>query len=244
MKIDLSIIIPAYNPGPFLAGALESVLRDIDRACEIILIDDGSVEPFPGDFSDPRIRFIRHAENRGIAATQNRGLAEARGELVTFLDQDDLLLPDGVHWRREFLHRTGVDAVAGVIGGIIDGEGQYLGPVEDFYPGLASPPEYLTLDFFRSGREFSTAMWLYAFRRSLLEKVGEFDESLKVGTDRDYLFRLLEHAPIPVVPKPVLLRRLHENNLSGHRAGSRFVLNRRTIAEGFLVNLAYGINAK
>lgn len=96
--IKVSIIMPLYNAAPFVQGALESVLAQSYPYWELLVIDDASndasvtlVTEFMQE--DPRIRLLKFHENCGAAVARNRGLQEARGRYIAFLDSDDRWLP-------------------------------------------------------------------------------------------------------------------------------------------------------
>lgn len=96
-EVLVSVIVPCYNQGRFVGEALASVFGQTYARVEVILVDDGSTDdlqaalkPFAGRRS---LRVIRQ-ENRGLAAARNRGLAEAQGSLLQFLDADDWLDPE------------------------------------------------------------------------------------------------------------------------------------------------------
>ena len=94
----VSIIIPVYNVAPYLAEAMDSVIRQSYGNLEIIIIDDGSTDgsaEMCDDYArrDRRIRLI-HQENKGIGAARNLGLDIMNGEAVAFLDSDDAYDPD------------------------------------------------------------------------------------------------------------------------------------------------------
>lgn len=99
--MKVSVIIPCYNAERYLAQCLDSVLAQSERAIEVIVVDDGSKD---GTLSlanayaeaDDRVRVL-HQENAGVSAARNRGLECARGEWVTFVDGDDVLLPQALH---------------------------------------------------------------------------------------------------------------------------------------------------
>jgi glycosyltransferase involved in cell wall biosynthesis len=89
----VSVVIPAYNPGPFLASAVASVAAQTLKDWDIVVVDDGSIEsieelmrPFP---------FVRilHQQNQGQAMARNLGITQSVGKYVAFLDQDDLWVP-------------------------------------------------------------------------------------------------------------------------------------------------------
>ena len=95
---EISIIMPVYNSETFLYLAVESVKRQTMKEWELLLIDDGSSDA-SGRLcdayakEDARIR-VFHQENQGITKTRNRGIKEARGEFITFIDNDDELVED------------------------------------------------------------------------------------------------------------------------------------------------------
>lgn len=91
----VTVLMPVFNGAPYLAEALESVLRENIPDMEVLVFDDGSTDFSPeilARYDDPRLRVIRHA-NMGLAATLNKGIGLARGEYIARQDQDDLLLP-------------------------------------------------------------------------------------------------------------------------------------------------------
>ena len=95
MPPKVSVIIPAYNAAPYLAETLASVFAQSYPDYEIIVVDDGSTDDTLAvleQFAD-RITLIRKP-NGGPASARNAGLRQARGELLAFLDGDDLWLPD------------------------------------------------------------------------------------------------------------------------------------------------------
>ncbi|MDO4439422.1 MAG: glycosyltransferase family 2 protein [Eubacteriales bacterium] len=94
----ISIIIPVYNSEKYLADCLETVIAQTYAELEIIIVDDGSKDKsldIANKYAlrDSRIKVI-HKENGGVSSARNRGLAEAKGEFITFVDSDDKLAPD------------------------------------------------------------------------------------------------------------------------------------------------------
>lgn len=94
----LSIIIPVYNVAPYLRRCLSSVLSQIDEEAEVICVDDGSTDGSGAILDEmaagePRL-FVVHQENGGVSSARNRGLAEARGEYIAWIDSDDYVSED------------------------------------------------------------------------------------------------------------------------------------------------------
>ncbi len=94
----ISTVIPLYNMAPYIGRAISSVLNQTCPPDEIIVVDDGSSDDggkLVQNMKDSRIRYIMQ-DNQGVSAARNRGTAEARGELIAFLDADD-------YWKPRFL---------------------------------------------------------------------------------------------------------------------------------------------
>jgi glycosyltransferase involved in cell wall biosynthesis len=94
----VSVVIPAYNRAAVIGRALGSALRQTHTNLEIIVVDDGSTDATASvieDLYDPRVRYLRQA-NQGAPAARNRGIREASGEFVAFLDSDDEWHPEKI----------------------------------------------------------------------------------------------------------------------------------------------------
>jgi glycosyltransferase involved in cell wall biosynthesis len=104
----VSVIIPVYNPGQFLTEAIRSVIDQTYKRIEIIIVDDASTDDLENIvklFNDPRIIFIRHERNMGADAARKTGIHASCGEVIAFLDQDDLFHPEKIQAHIEFRER-------------------------------------------------------------------------------------------------------------------------------------------
>jgi len=91
----VSVVVPLFNKAPYAARCIESILKQDFPDFELIVVNDGSTdgsERIVANFSDPRVRLVNQA-NAGPGAARNRGMAEAEGEYIAFLDADDEWLP-------------------------------------------------------------------------------------------------------------------------------------------------------
>ena len=94
----ISIIVPLYNKEFCIKNTIESILNQSYTNLELIIINDGSTDcslQIASSISDNRIRII-NKPNEGVSATRNRGIKEAKGDYILFLDADDYLYPDGI----------------------------------------------------------------------------------------------------------------------------------------------------
>jgi glycosyltransferase involved in cell wall biosynthesis len=183
----VSVIIPAYNTAPFIAETLDSVFGQTFRDFEVIVINDGS--PDTGELElvlqlyMTRIRYIRQ-ENRGLSGARNVGVRLARGELLAFVDSDDIWMPDYLSAQVEFLdshpgvHASIADALLFGSGGEVVWRmlKQGTDPVLNFEQMLK-----------RKGGQLPSAM---VARRQRVLDIGMFDEQTRIGEDVEFCVRL------------------------------------------------------
>jgi glycosyltransferase involved in cell wall biosynthesis len=112
--IRVSVIIPLYNKAPWIRRSVDSVLSQSFRNFELIVVDDGSTDQSAlklASCNDQRLRLLTQ-ENLGPGAARNKGIAEARGELLAFLDADDEWLPDYLKVSVDLLDKMGGSVAA------------------------------------------------------------------------------------------------------------------------------------
>ena len=209
----VSVIIPAYNQSRYLGQAIRSVLAQTYASFEIIVVDDGSTDDtrqVATGFADARVRYV-HQLNRGLSAARNTGIRHARGELLTFLDSDDLFLEHKLATLVGALEKN--PALGLVAGGaiLIDEHGELVGEVFD--EGLPANLSDLLL-----GNPLHVGSVL--LRREWQERVGFFDETLRSYEDWDMWLRLARlGCPMGSVPRPVSFYRFHRDQMT--RIGSQ-----------------------
>lgn len=206
----VSVVIPVYNGEPFLRETLESVLSQTYKAIEIIAVNDGSTdgsERILSEYGD-RIRCIRQ-ENAGVAAARNRGIAEARGEWVAFIDQDDLW--DSRKLEAQFAAARGGDAVIHAMAQGIDASGLVL--AEGFL-NVGRGEDLVAMI-----RACTVHIITAVVRRRTLDSVGGFDASNRFGSDDYQLFLRLaaQGAAFRYVNQVLAFHRVHDRNQGANR---------------------------
>lgn len=184
---DVSIIIPVYNAEKNLRNCLDTILMQSFKDWEAILIDDGSHDTSGticdkyGEI-DSRIRVI-HKPNGGVSSARNRGLDEARGERICFVDADDYLDPD-------FLSKMAVFSHDLVVCGFRSLQGLEIAP-EDVDIKGDDLGTYIP-NFFNS--HSAPAPWAKLFRKEIIDKFHiRFNQKLKLTEDTIFNFEYLAH---------------------------------------------------
>ncbi len=192
----VTVVVPCFNDGRYLTSCLESVKNQTYGSWECIVVDDASTDDsvataWNAAKTDDRIRVVRHTRNRGLSAARNTGLLLAAGELVTFLDSDDLLTQDSLADRVAALApHLDTAEVAGVFGGAV------------LAPDDATPSDYRNgrawskpaVDFVTSGDHCPFNVHAAITKTAVLRASGGFDESMTYGAeDWDLWYRVLRN---------------------------------------------------
>lgn len=213
----VSVVIPAYNVGRHIAEAIDSVLAQDYPQVEILVVDDGSKDDTAALVAAgyPQVTLIRKA-NGGAATARNAGIRAARGEFVAFLDADDIWLPGKLTAQLDDLraHPEVAMNCTGFSQWVSDAGGVFPDPLA-VVPGQADIPAD-AID-----RELSG--WIYhklllrnfvwtttvVMRRSLIDKIGLYDESFRLGQDYEYFLRASRETEIHRLSRAYALYRQH-----------------------------------
>lgn len=198
--MNVSVIIPTYNRADLVCQAIESVLKQKEKADEIIVIDDGSTENTPirlQEFGE-KIRIISQA-NRGISSARNTGIKNAQFEWISFLDSDDLWTPLKLQKQKEFLRR------------------------HPDYQICYTDEEWRKNDKWVNPKKSHQKQggWIYEhclprciispssvmIHRQVFNKFGLFDENLPACEDYDLWLRLSSRLPIGLIPEKLIVKR-------------------------------------
>jgi len=209
----VSIVITCYNYAEYVADAIKSALYQTYENSEIVIVNDGSTDHSHDVIStflnNPKIKYIRQS-NDGQANAKNTGIKNSTGEFIAFLDADDTWEPTKLEKQVKLFQNSRVGVVYSKAK-YIDAEGNPLNfKLESKYlqPRSGKVTEWLIFDNFVP---FSSSI----VRRECFEKVGLFDESLKMGIDWDLWLRISVHYDFDYVDEPLLIYRLgHTGQMS------------------------------
>ncbi len=208
-SLSVSVIIPAYNCARFIEAAVSSATNQTRKPDEVIVVDDGSTDGTDRVLKQlgPPVRVI-HQANAGVAAARNTGLRAAQGDLIAFLDGDDMLTPDSIE-RRVTIFESSPDV--GVVYGdmyVVDADGEALGGRQVRMPG-PRPSGFVLAELAARSFILIPAM----VRRSALG-AHLFDESLDYCEDYDFWRRLAATCRFQYCGEPVAYYRIHDVNMS------------------------------
>lgn len=201
----VSIVIPAYNHGAYLAAAIESVLAQDYPDLELIVLDDGSTDNTREVLSRYGDRFHWETQvNMGQAATLNKGWRMARGEILGYLSADDWLLPGAIRRTVQALLARSDALVAYCDFELADPRGAAIRRVraadfslEAMLLDLACPPGPGAL-----------------FRRIAFERAGGWNPEFRLMGDFDFWLRLARHGTFMHVPETLAAWRVHPSSQS------------------------------
>jgi glycosyltransferase involved in cell wall biosynthesis len=202
---SISVVIPAYNADKFIVRALASIESQTLKPDEVIVVDDGST-----DHTALRVEeFARGSEltlmlerqsNRGSSAARNNGIRRAGGELITFLDADDLIYPRFLEHTVSGLTRFSNWAACFSDRDVVDADGEFISrdldhPVFRQILKKALGDGFIELedsDLFSSMIAGSVIPMTITCRRSCVDEVGGFDETLLFNEDRLFFLQLIK----------------------------------------------------
>ncbi|TVR07206.1 MAG: glycosyltransferase [Phormidium sp. GEM2.Bin31] len=221
----ITVVIPVYNGEATVQATINSILQQTFSDFELLVIDDGSTDNTAlqvDEISDYRIRRLPY-ENAGLAASRNRGLEQARGTYISFLDADDLwhqeklqaqyerlIHPPNTHPSLQSLY-----AVAYSWTDYIDELGQWLKPGSYLNLDGDALAHLLLADFLESG---SNAL----IRTEAARQVGGFDESLPAAEDWDFFLKLAARYFFVCVPKAQIYYRVTPTSMSSNLQQQEF----------------------
>jgi len=196
----ISTIIPTFNRCEFLMEAVRSVLNQTDENLEIIVVDDGSTDDTQKNLAPlfNRIKYV-YQENKGPASARNRGIYESRGELIAFLDSDDLWMPEKLKKQRQLFEKDSSLMIA---------------HTDEIWLRNGVRVNQMKKHKKAGGDIFERSLDLclvspsaVMMRRMIFDAVGLWDDNLPFAEDYDLWLRILSRYPIGFIPEPLTIKR-------------------------------------
>ncbi|WP_322993718.1 glycosyltransferase family 2 protein [Limnohabitans sp.] len=230
--VKVSIIIPVYNHVAYLRECIDSALNQTYSSVEVVIVDDHSPDPLVKPLlqsyaSHPRVRLLFNDSNQGISESQNRAIIAANGDLIAFLDCDDVLDRQAVdtcvqYWQSDtvYLHTGRIN---------IDQAGVELSRIH-----FADLPRQ---DYFAENLRAMYATHLKIIRRDVFAKVGLFDTRFDSAQDYEMLMRIAFHyasGSFVHVPEFLYSHRLHAQQTTETQNSKQLQLTAQIQAEARL----------
>ncbi len=200
--MSISVIIPSYNRADLLPRTLGSIAAQTLLPSEVVIVDDESQDNTPEvvdrlqkEFTNITITYICHEKNRGEAGARNTGIRAASGEYLAFLDSDDEWIPEKLEKQKRFLDEQGLDGVFC----------EYYQVTDEDY----DKAEHISYSIDRiAPKILMTGGCGYGVGTNLMIKrsaTGDnyFDEDLRLFTDLDWVYRVVQHATIGILHEPL-----------------------------------------
>lgn len=203
--LRVSVVVPAYNAEVFIRETLDSILAQTRPVDEVVVVDDGSTDDtieIVNSFASAGVRIVQQ-QRQGPSAARNRGIAETSGELVAFLDADDLWMPDKIEKQIAYLvahPECGMVTCDMVWWNIVRGSRRIV--KRGVRPGGDQRREIAVSNFV--GNPSQVLAW-----RRLLEQVGGFGAQQRWCEDWELWTRMIHQQPLGVVHEPLITYRWH-----------------------------------
>ncbi len=203
----VSVIITTYNRNNLLCRAIDSVLGQGYPRIEIIVVDDCSMVEAAheiGSLYAGRVKFVRHKKNRGLAAARNTGIDVSSGELISFLDDDDEILPDKIEKQVAFFKENPRSHAV------------FCGAIQMYEGGrkVVHIPENSGQLFPEVLHGTPNAIHTLMLKRSVFETAGAFDEELTHLEDYDFWIRLSLNFRVESINEALVRYYFHGDQMS------------------------------
>ncbi|HBQ97955.1 MULTISPECIES: glycosyltransferase family 2 protein [unclassified Roseofilum] len=205
----ISVVIPVYNGEETIKETIQSILNQTFEDFEIVVINDGSNDStleIISTFKDRRLN-VFSSENSGLSAARNRGITNAKGEYISFIDADDMWTEHKLEEQLKALQSNSWASVAYSWTNFVNENGKFLRSGCRINANGDVFLQLLRINFIQSGSNLLV-------KTKALARVGNFDESLDAVEDWDMWLRLAESYQFVCVPLPQILYRVSSSSTS------------------------------
>lgn len=241
---EVSIIMPVFNSGAYLAEAIDSVLNQRSTtSCEVpnfelIVVDDHSTDPVTLEIlsaysrQDPRVIVITNQRNKGAAGARNTGISHARAAWIGFLDSDDIWYPDALAVRWKVItdngHARWIGARFTLLKADLSDSGKPQFPsAENLIAALPHTSDSPSVNVLRRpvaefGASCITGIMTVLIQRTLVIEAGMFNERLPRSEDYYLWFKCASEADLFMLQIDIAFYRIHPGSLT-HGKAPRFL---------------------
>ncbi len=226
-KARVSVCIPTFNKACYLSESIASVMAQRFKDFELIVLDDASTDDtcaVVGAFHDPRLRYLRHPQNIGLAANFSRCLEVAACEYVVIFHDDDVMMHEMLEREVALLDSNSEVVFVHCAAQLIDERGSVFSA-----PPCPWPPLTQGNDFIRqywSPEDYGVTMASVMLRRSVALRIGGFNADLKYSLDADLWQRMAFEGKVGFISDRLISNRVHAG-----QATSRILVNRLQMLE-------------
>lgn len=224
MQPLVSICMPAYNAGPFIAEAVQSIINQTYKNWELIIVNDGSTDDTASvirTFNDDRIK-VFHQENKGQCAAANKAFEISNGELIKFFDADDILSRSMLTNQVARLRNSRIDVASAQWGRFYNNDLNTFKLSHEKVWRDMSAVDWLVESWRNARPMMQCALWLVP--RGIIIKSGLWDERLSLINDFDFFTRILVNSEKVLFTHDATLyyRSGLESSLSGTKTSKGF----------------------
>lgn len=220
----VSVIIPAYNCAKYITEAIESVLKQTYTDFEIVVVNDGSTdntEEVLKEYIENGIVNYIYQKNKGVSAARNRGIISAKGDYIAFLDADDFWEPEKIGQQVEaFQEYPGAGLSFSNYQKVDESKGiqqlGFCGRVDDWFNKHRVTPDLAYGWLYRELLIGDCVITISVLvKRAVLEEIGLFDETFKIGEDYDLWLRIAQKYPLLYINRVLCKYRYRPDSASG-----------------------------
>jgi len=226
----VSVIVPTFNRPQMLLESVKSILSQNYQIFEIVVVNDGGedVSGLVDKFQDPRVKYISHQKNKGLAVARNTGIRNASGHYIALLDDDDLFYPEHLETAVKTLSKEIPVIYTDAVRATYDRCGDI------YYLVKKNVPYSISFDRNKLLVGNLSPVNCFVFEKNLALKAGLFDETLSTLEDWDFWIRLSSLTSFRHIPKPtVQVNWRNDGTTMTSLLGSEFGKNRQRIYDKY-----------
>ncbi|MEP7144207.1 MAG: glycosyltransferase [Ferruginibacter sp.] len=235
----ISIILPVYNGIPYLQYAIQSVLKQTYQNFEFLILDDCSTDgswAYLNKIDDERVQLFKNDNNKGLFFNLNFLIRQSATPIIKLWSQDDIMYENCIEKIVAFHSRHPQIGFSYTARHYIDAEGKSIDmDITDDTPDIVSTRLHARIAFFTGSIAGNIAN--VAINRAALDKVGLFNEQMKISGDFEMWVRLAKDYPVGFIREPLVQLRNHKGQLSGQ--GKYYIYHLKEDIFAYRILLAY-----